>query len=227
MAIGMSRMFGIFLPLNFNSPYKAHSIIEFWRRWHMTLSRFLRDYLYIPLGGNRRGARAALRQSDGHHAARRALARRGLDLRGLGRAARRSISASTMPGLILSRRSRRASHAWPSVAAFMLTFLSVVVAWVFFRAGTLSSAIYILSRMADPGHVAFGRAEMVQGAFVACYAALAFLAPNTQTIMGYDHKADRRRKPGAWPARPAFVYASRRGWRSEFRYPAIQRIHLF
>ena len=56
MAIGISLMFGIFLPLNFNSPYKAQSIIDFWRRWHMTLSQFLRDYLYIPLGGNRRGA---------------------------------------------------------------------------------------------------------------------------------------------------------------------------
>lgn len=55
MAIGASRMFGIRLPLNFNSPYKATSIIEFWRRWHITLSRFLKDYLYIPLGGNRKG----------------------------------------------------------------------------------------------------------------------------------------------------------------------------
>jgi alginate O-acetyltransferase complex protein AlgI len=59
MAIGLSRMFGIVLPLNFNSPYKATNIIDFWRRWHMTLSRFLRDYLYIPLGGNRKGAHAA------------------------------------------------------------------------------------------------------------------------------------------------------------------------
>src|SRR4051794_4026493 len=55
MAIGISLMFGIFLPVNFNSPYKATSIVEFWRRWHMTLSQFLRDYVYIPLGGNRRG----------------------------------------------------------------------------------------------------------------------------------------------------------------------------
>jgi len=55
MAIGLARMFGIVLPLNFNSPYKASSIIEFWRRWHITLSRFLRDYLYIPLGGSRKG----------------------------------------------------------------------------------------------------------------------------------------------------------------------------
>ena len=55
MAIGLARMFNIELPLNFWSPYKAGSIMDFWRRWHMTLSRFLRDYVYIPLGGNRHG----------------------------------------------------------------------------------------------------------------------------------------------------------------------------
>ena len=55
MAIGSARLFGIRLPLNFHSPYQATSIIDFWRRWHMTLSRFLRDYLYFSLGGNRRG----------------------------------------------------------------------------------------------------------------------------------------------------------------------------
>ncbi len=56
MAIGLAQMFGIRLPLNFFSPYKATSIIEFWRRWHMTLSRFLMNYIYIPLGGNRKGS---------------------------------------------------------------------------------------------------------------------------------------------------------------------------
>ncbi|MDP3157565.1 MAG: MBOAT family O-acyltransferase [Archangium sp.] len=55
MAIGLARMFNLKLPANFDSPYRAHNIIEFWRRWHMTLSRFLRNYLYIPLGGNRGG----------------------------------------------------------------------------------------------------------------------------------------------------------------------------
>jgi alginate O-acetyltransferase complex protein AlgI len=55
MAIGLARLFNMRLPMNFNSPYKATSIIDFWRRWHMTLSRFLRDYVYIPLGGNRLG----------------------------------------------------------------------------------------------------------------------------------------------------------------------------
>jgi len=56
MAIGFGRMFGIRLPLNFYSPYKANSFIDFWRRWHITLSRFLRNYLYFPLGGNRHGS---------------------------------------------------------------------------------------------------------------------------------------------------------------------------
>ena len=55
MAIGLARLFGITLPANFDSPYRAVNIIDFWRRWHMTLSRFLRDYLYIRLGGNRKG----------------------------------------------------------------------------------------------------------------------------------------------------------------------------
>lgn len=55
MAIGAALLFNIKLPINFNSPYKALSIQDFWRRWHITLSRFLRDYIYIPLGGNRRG----------------------------------------------------------------------------------------------------------------------------------------------------------------------------
>jgi alginate O-acetyltransferase complex protein AlgI len=56
MAIGLSLLFNVRLPLNFASPYKSKNIIEFWRRWHMTLSRFLRDYLYVPLGGNRHGS---------------------------------------------------------------------------------------------------------------------------------------------------------------------------
>ena len=55
MAIGLSRLFGVRLPVNFDSPYQARNIIDFWRRWHMTLSRFLRDYLYFSLGGNRKG----------------------------------------------------------------------------------------------------------------------------------------------------------------------------
>ena len=59
MAIGLARLFGIVLPINFYSPYKSVNIIDFWRRWHISLSRFLRDFIYIPLGGNRHGGHAA------------------------------------------------------------------------------------------------------------------------------------------------------------------------
>src|SRR3989442_11449707 len=61
MAIGLALMIGVRLPLNFDSPYKALSLIDFWRRWHMTLSRFLLDYVYIPLGGNRKEPRRGYR----------------------------------------------------------------------------------------------------------------------------------------------------------------------
>ena len=116
----------------------------------MTLSQFLRDYLYIPLGGNRRGRGAALCQPDDHDAARRPLAWRGLDLRGLGRAARRLSLHQSRLESISARRSRRASRRRRSSPAFVLTFLSVVVAWVFFRADSIDSALYVLSKMADP-----------------------------------------------------------------------------
>src|SRR6266566_3022972 len=96
-----------------------------------------------------------------------------------------------------------------NLAAFILTFLSVVVAWVFFRADSLSSALYVLSKMADPTQVAFGRGEMAYALFIMIYAAIAWFAPNTQTIMGYDHK-NRTVGQGlsAWQKRPALLYAT-------------------
>ncbi len=89
MAIGLSWMFNVRLPFNFDSPYRAANISDFWRRWHMTLSAFLRDYLYVPLGGNRKGRAAPLSEPDGHDVAGRPVARRELDVRVLGRSARR------------------------------------------------------------------------------------------------------------------------------------------
>jgi len=208
MAIGISLMFGIFLPLNFNSPYKATSIIDFWRRWHMTLSQFLRDYLYIPLGGNRHGR--TLRYVNLMIT---------MVLGGLWHgAAWTFVVWGALHGVYLC-----INHAWsnygPSiaprfsrvanVAAFMLTFLAVVVAWVFFRADSISSAVFVLERMADPTTLIFGKAEIANAVFIAVYAALAWFAPNTQEIMGYDHK-NRIVGEGlnAWLRRPGFLYAS-------------------
>src|SRR3984893_3501466 len=208
MAIGISLMFGIFLPLNFNSPYKATSIIDFWRRWHMTLSQFLRDYLYIPLGGNRHGR--TLRYVNLMIT---------MVLGGLWHGAAWTFVAwGALHGIYLC-----SNHAWnnfgPTVsprfaplantAAFILTFLSVVVAWVFFRADSMLSAIYVLSKMADPTQIAFGRGEMAYAMFIMVYAAIAWFAPNTQTIMGYDHKNRTVGEAlGAWQKRSVFLYAT-------------------
>ena len=208
MAIGISLMFGIFLPLNFNSPYKASNIIEFWRRWHMTLSQFLRDYLYIPLGGNRHG-----------HVLRYANLMLTMALGGLWHGAAWTFVAwGVLHGAYLC-----INHAWnnygpaiarryapaANLAAFILTFLSVVVAWVLFRADSMASALAILSAMADPARIVFGRGEMADVLFISVYAAITWFAPNTQAIMGYDHKTRRVGETFGWSRmRPAFLYAS-------------------
>jgi D-alanyl-lipoteichoic acid acyltransferase DltB (MBOAT superfamily) len=206
MAIGISLMFGIFLPLNFNSPYKATSIIDFWRRWHMTLSQFLRDYLYIPLGGNRRGR--ILRYVNLLIT---------MLLGGLWHgAAWTFVVWGALHGgyLCLNHGWNRFVPPVPTrvaplakLAGAVLTFLSVVVAWVFFRADSITQARFILSKMADPTHVAFGRGEIANLGFLAVFAAMAWLAPNTQEIFGYDH-ASRRVGEGALRRRPLLIYGS-------------------
>ncbi|GAA5481735.1 MBOAT family O-acyltransferase [Haloferula sargassicola] len=133
MAIGSARLFGIRLPVNFHSPYKATSLIEFWRRWHITLSRFLRDYLYIPLGGNRLG-----------------VSRRYFNLfltmllGGLWHGAGWTyVLWGALHGFYLCVNhgwvALRKSRGWPKMPAVLggaLTFLAVLVAWVPFRAGS-------------------------------------------------------------------------------------------
>ena len=148
MAIGLSRMFGIKLPLNFNSPYKAVNIVDFWRRWHMTLSRFLREYLYFALGGNRKGA-----------VRRYANLMLTMLLGGLWHGAGWTfIIWGGLHGVYLC-----INHAWSQFrttvlgalpvsglergAAWLLTFLAVVVGWVFFRADDTSAALAILHAM--------------------------------------------------------------------------------
>ncbi len=156
MAIGLALMIGMQLPLNFHSPYKARSITEFWHRWHMTLSRFLRDYLYIPLGGNRRGplrryTNLMLTMLLGglwHGAgwtfvAWGALHGALLVLHGLWRSAVVLLPVVTRPGL-LHRAGARAF----SLAGWLLTFFAVVVGWVIFRAADLPAALAILHGMA-------------------------------------------------------------------------------
>jgi alginate O-acetyltransferase complex protein AlgI len=210
MAIGASRLFGITLPLNFNSPYKSASIIEFWRRWHMTLSRFLRDYLYFALGGNRQGP-----------ARRHINLLLTMTLGGLWHGAGWTFVAwGALHGCFLV-----ANHAWRTfrgvvgweirstrltrALAVTLTFTAVLVGWVFFRAANLSAATNILTGMAG-GHglvlpagwqilmpTSFSKlavsagatfaASIFQGVYQAAWIgallSIALFCPNTQELM--------------------------------------------
>jgi D-alanyl-lipoteichoic acid acyltransferase DltB (MBOAT superfamily) len=179
MAIGLARMFGVNLPANFNSPYKATSIIDFWRRWHMTLSRFLRDYVYFPLGGNRKGP-----------------VRRYVNLMltmllgGLWHGAGWTYVAwGGLHGLYLL-----VNHAWrsiapfrlPVVAASIITLLAVVVGWVFFRASDFSSAANVLAGMFG----LHGKGDTITGVtkgtgliLASLFLLATLILPNSQQIM--------------------------------------------
>jgi len=179
MAIGLGLLFNIRLPLNFSSPYKANSIIDFWRRWHMTLSTFLKDYLYIPLGGNRKGkARkytnlfltmllGGIWHGAGwtfiiwgalhgmynviNHAFRDIKKR--LEIVKSGNvewAATLDIRKQNQLGI---------SKFFSTVSSRMVTFLAVVVGWVFFRALTVDDAFKVLEGMAGLNGVRFGETE--------------------------------------------------------------------
>jgi len=150
MAIGIGALFGIQLPINFNSPYKAVNIIDFWRRWHITLSNYLRDYLYISLGGNRQGE-----------------VRRNFNLivtmllGGLWHGAGWTfVLWGGLHGVYLlinhqwrSFRQRMASHnlsqihKWETGLSWLITFVAVVVSWVIFRAENINTAVAILGGM--------------------------------------------------------------------------------
>ncbi|HEX6144889.1 MAG TPA: MBOAT family protein [Geminicoccaceae bacterium] len=215
MAIGLGRMFNIRLPINFHSPYKAVNIIDFWRRWHITLSRFLRDYLYIPLGGSRLGmprryANLMVTMLLGglwHGAGWTFVVWGGLHglflvinhlWHGLRRKLGHDLRRSTFVGRVTART---------------VTFLAVVVAWVFFRAESFGAAERILAGMAGMNGVwlpgpyirLFGplgptleamgwRFETFDGllfggvphvAFLLVLGFIAFILPNAQQWVGY------------------------------------------
>jgi D-alanyl-lipoteichoic acid acyltransferase DltB (MBOAT superfamily) len=146
MAIGLSRMFGIRLPVNFASPYKATSIIEFWRRWHMTLSRFFRDYLYISLGGNRLGV--ARRYGNLMLVMLLAGLWHGADWKFVLWGALHGIYLMINHGwLNVWRKLGRPELSLPSWLSLGFTFVLVVAAWVPFRADGLDTAMMVLKGM--------------------------------------------------------------------------------
>ena len=149
MAIGLGRMFGFRFPENFRWPYIADSVQEFWRRWHISLSTWFRDYLYIPLGGNRVSAGAALPQPRHRVLPVRPVARRELELRHLGPVPRHvsGRSSASSRTIAITRRPDLESRlvAWP-LWRHVYTLLVVMVGWVFFRAETLPGAMRFCAR---------------------------------------------------------------------------------
>jgi alginate O-acetyltransferase complex protein AlgI len=211
MAVGLSLMFGVRLPINFHSPYKALNIIEFWRCWHITLSRFLRDYLYVPLGGNRHGpARryinllATMLLGGLWHGAGWSFVLWGA-LHGFYLCVNHGWRALRVRlGHDLSRSTR-----WGRALACVITFAAVVVGWVVFRADSVATATAMLKGMAGlngfalPDHWlpkwgAFGQWLAANGVafsdsrglvpaglinWIAILLAVVWAAPNTQQIV--------------------------------------------
>ena len=189
MAIGVARMFGIKLPLNFDSPYKAANIIEFWRRWHITLSNFLRDYLYIPLGGNRKGKLrryinlmiTMLLGGLWHGAGWTFVLWGGLHgaylcINHLWHDFRQSLG-----------HNLKKSHWWSRGVGCLVTFFAVVVAWVFFRADNMDSAIAMLKTMMGANGISFSPSPspIVPSAkkILLGFCLLVWFVPNTQQWM--------------------------------------------
>ena len=187
MAIGLGLMFGVLLPVNFNSPYKATSIVDFWRRWHISLSTFLRDYLFIPLGGSRAGELLRFRN---------------LFLTMLiggvwhGAGWNFVIWGAWHGGLLCAVHFiRKLSPKFvDSVFRFdfinkILTFLAVVFGWIFFRATNFDAASSILGKIIQFDLVAIhGQVQQLWSIFrfeilLGCAAAVfVFFMPNTNQL---------------------------------------------
>ena len=146
MAIGLGLMFNLKLPQNFNSPYQARSIIDFWRRWHMTLGGWVKDYLYIPMGGNRNGEWKKMRNLFVS-----------MLIIGLWHGAGWTfVFWGGLHGffLMVNHQWRRLGISLPKFINWGLTFLCVVICWVFFRAENFHDALAVLLAMTDVGNIA-------------------------------------------------------------------------
>jgi alginate O-acetyltransferase complex protein AlgI len=230
MAVGLALLFGIRLPVNFRSPYKAASIIDFWRRWHITLSRFLRDYLYIPLGGNRLGEQrrylnllvTMLLGGLWHGAGWNFVIWGGLHGGYLsinhlwqgwrGRVAKRPVLPAVARAL--------------AMLSWAVTFFAVAIAWVFFRARTAAGASQMLgglfgvpagsSAFVSPGILRVmdlplligpDRLLLVGACVVAAALAAALALPNVLQMLRYREYRRAPEQPALVRWRPTAAWA--------------------
>ena len=172
MAIGLALMFGLRLPFNFDAPYRATSVRDFWRRWHMTLSRFLRDYVYVPLGGNRGGGLVQARNVV-----------LTMLLGGLWHGAAWTFVAwGGLHGLALAANGAWVRAGWrmPAALGWGLTLLFVVLAWVLFRAPDFGTAVRMYAGLA--GLEGWGRVRLPEGWVLVAGAAVALIGPTSQAV---------------------------------------------
>lgn len=174
MALGLGLMLNLKLPQNFDSPYQAHSIIDFWRRWHMTLGLWVKDYLYIPLGGNRHGQLRKMRNLFVS-----------MLIIGLWHGAGWTyVLWGAWHGLMLML-----NHWWrglnvrlPEAVCWLLTLSGVVLGWVFFRAADFGAALSVMRAMSDVTALALP-ADMTQLLWLVVLGAAVLWAPNPVRIM--------------------------------------------
>lgn len=178
MAIGIALLFNIKLPINFNSPYKATNIQDFWRRWHITLSRFLKEYVYIPLGGNKDGEfktytnlMATFVLGGIWHGAGWTFVFWGF-LHGLGLIGHRAWS-------------KLGFKLWTWVAWF-ITFVFINISWVFFRAKDWDTAVKILSSMTDVSD-GFNMADSLVLNYLIFALFILLLCRNSQELMARSY----------------------------------------
>jgi D-alanyl-lipoteichoic acid acyltransferase DltB (MBOAT superfamily) len=172
MAIGLGLLFNIKLPINFNSPYKALSIQDFWRRWHITLSRFLRDYIYIPLGGNRKS-----------------------DVRTYANLMTTFILGGIWHGAgwtfvfwgFLHGFALAVHRLWSNLGfklykplAWFITFNFINIGWVFFRAKEWEDAIKVLKAMFD--FSSLGEIDMLKLSYMALFLLIIFFKNSNEII---------------------------------------------
>lgn len=188
MAIGLGLLLGVRLPVNFNSPYRAKSIIEFWRRWHVTLSSFLRDYVYIPLGGNRGGKVLRLRNifltmliGGVWHGAAWTFVVWG--------AIHASLITANHAARIYIPQLDRLKDPLSGVVKQAAMLFAVIIAWVYFRAEDVPSANRIIAGLVGPqGDYA---PDPYVIALMTFASALALFAPNSLQVAGYVEALDK------------------------------------
>ncbi|MEZ5385067.1 MAG: MBOAT family O-acyltransferase [Prosthecobacter sp.] len=214
MALGLALTFNLRFPANFFSPYKADSVISFWRRWHITLSQFLRDYLYIPLGGSRSGMTRML-----------ANLLITMLIGGLWHGAKWTfVFWGGLHGLFLvinhlwnRLRQKKGWNELPRAVAIPLTLVCVLIAWVFFRADTFAGAWKVVGSMFGAGMGEASAPFSVKGGEALLMLAALFIvlkAPNTMQIMksarpflGDAPCADAESMPLEWRLTPRWAAA--------------------